>query len=323
MKPLTLFLFFFSCFFLFAREATGLREIKTGDPLPDSKELTLSKTQGNKLILYVKSDDIKSITLFKTFARVLGNKGKTAEGLTLFLVDANPSPDRRITAVYDSVTVKKQLIADSGREIYGSLGVIVIPTLLFVTRENTLHSLVAGYRDNLPMFFSSHLDTLIKGKPPVDVYKAADHRLKQRGVSKMLSQAFLLMVNGDYTLAGSIYRKTLDKDPENSEARLGTGYSMLLADKTEKSLAYFTALKEKKETKRILLGYYLSLSMKETTDRRLEELARLAQLEPRFFMVIFKAAGILDKAGKDRLSKAVYRHSYKVLLRKVRRSKAK
>jgi hypothetical protein len=80
-------------------------------------------------------------------------------------------------------------------------------------------------------------------------------------------------------------------------------------------------LKTKKESKRVLLGYYLCQAIKAPTDEVLALTAESAQLEPQFFFVVFRAGEILDKAGKCEESKAVYRHAYKVLLRHLRRNK--
>lgn len=309
-----------SCLFLFSADASGLREIKIGDKLPDKEQLAAFKKPGSKAILYIKSTNLKSIAFFKTFARLLGDKKETAD-LTLFVVDASPVTDQRVTTVLDSIKIKKQLIQDEDRKIYGSLGVIVIPSLVLVSGDDTLHSLVAGYRANLPMFFKSHLGTLLQGKSAGNVYKSGDELLQKRKSSKMLKQAFHLLANRDFDLAGSIYKKSLELAPENIEAQLGMGYSLFLAEKTGESLDYFGKLKTKNKSKRILLGYYLSKYTKEPSEEDLSQIAALSQLEPRFYFICFHAGALLEKAGKCEQSSAVFKHSYSVLLRNHRRNK--
>ena len=311
-------LFLAAC--LLPAQVTGLREIKIGDKLPDKAELQRFKTPGNKLLLYIKSSDIKSIAFFKGLAGVIEDS-KTKTDVTLYVVDAEPETDKRLTPVYDTLKVKKEIIRDTDRKIYGELGVIVIPTLLFINNDHTLHSMIAGFHSNLADFFKSYLTALSKGVPPEDVYKAAEERIRQAKITKMIKQAFLLMVNGNAELAGSMYKKAAEKDPENIDAQLGFGYSLLFSDKIDEGLAYFTELKAKNENKRVLLGYYLCQAAQSPTDDVLAKTTEFAQLEPQFFFVAYKAGEILDKAGKCEESKAVYRHAYKVLLRHHRRNK--
>jgi tetratricopeptide (TPR) repeat protein len=317
-----LFLFFMS-FFILSGQITGLREIKVGDKLPSKESFGVFKAAGNKLILYLKSGDLKSIAFFKTLADTLSSPLEKKKDLTLYVVDANPAvagSDNRISSIFDSLKINKQLVPDEERRLYGDLGVIVIPTLILVTGDNTVHSLIAGSRPNLTMFFKTYLNALAKGEAPENVYEKGDRLIKEKKIMKMQKQAYLLLVNGNYELAGSMYRKVLEASPGNEEAELGIGYSLIFRDKTADASAYFAALKEKGENKRVLLGYYLCESVKGEEDS-LAELAHLSLLESRFFFVIFKAAEILDKAGKCEESKATYRRGYEVLLRHYRRNK--
>ncbi|MCP5107055.1 MAG: tetratricopeptide repeat protein [bacterium] len=307
-------------FLLFSAQVTGLREIKVGDKLPGKESLRIFDAKGNKLILYIKSQDIKSIAFFK---RLTGTFKVKKKDVKLYIVDANPAPetDKRLSAIYAGLKVEKELVRDGERKIYGDLGIIVIPTLLFVTGDNTLHSIIAGNHPNLPLFFKSHFNALLDGKPPENVYEKEDRLLKEKKVLKMLNQGFFLLVNGNFDLAHGIYRKAAAAHPENQEARLGVGYSLIFMDKIEEALAYFTGLKEKDTDNRVLLGYYLCQSMKAPTEESLEKTAYLAQRETRFYFVAFQAGLVLDKAGKCEESKKVFRHSYKVLLRHQRRNK--
>lgn len=315
------FLLFITSFFLLAGQATGLREIKEGDKLPAKESLGVFKAKGNKLILYIKSGDIKSIAFFKNLAGLL--KGK--KDLALYVVDANPADgtDKRFSSVYDGLKIEKSLLPDEERKIYGDLGVIVIPTLMLVSGDNTLHSVIAGSRPNLNMFFKSYLDALIKGEPPVNVYEEADRQRKEDKIRKMLNQGNLFLLNGNFEPANLLYRKALEAAPENEEAKLGVGYSLLFMDKIDEALDYFTVLKEKEENNRVLLGYHLCRAIKQTpeAEESLEQAARLSMLENRYFFIIFKAAGVLDKAGKCEESKVAYRRGYEVLLRHYRRNK--
>ena len=113
---------------------------------------------------------MKSIAFFKTLVKNLG-ENKT---LKLFLVDVNSSLDKRISSLYETMKIKKQLIQDDKRRIYGELGIIVLPTLLGVTKENKLHSVIPGLRDNLDLFFQTYISALLRGHQPEDVFSSTN-----------------------------------------------------------------------------------------------------------------------------------------------------
>ena len=129
------------------------------------------------------------------------------------------------------------------------------------------------------------------------------------------------MINENFHLAQKIYQEATALEPQCSEALLGLGYTLLFQKKTEKSLAYFADLRSQMESKRVLLGYYLCKSIKEPSDTSLKNISALSSVEPRFFTVIFKAAMLLDQAGKCKESKELFRRGYEVLLRHLRRNK--
>jgi len=348
MKIKCLVFFFCIELLLFSGEAAGLRKIKTGEKIPTGGVLSVFNEPGNKLILYVKSGDTKSVAFLKAVARTLESKQdilKEKTTLTLFLVDGVPSgtppggTDPRFTALLDALKIPSRVIPDGERAIYGELGVIIVPSLLFVDDQQTLHSLTAGLRSNLDMFLRENLQAMTAHKKSADVYLAAEVDRKDLKVAKLLNQAFKLMMNNNYELAASMYGKALEMNPKNIEAQLGAGYALLFMEKIDAALNHFTSLIPQartdqsptvqpqaapdKQNKRVELGYLLCKALKSPDEETLTHLAQSALMEPNFFMVVCKAADILDQAGKHPLSSKVYQRAYHVLLRKVRRSKLK
>ncbi len=309
--------------FMFFTQTSSLREIKIGDPIPADGTLAKFKTAGPKAILYIKSSDLKSITFFKNFSSVIKKSRKRGKknhaGLKLFVVDAAPAPDDRAQAIYQPLTIQKEYVRDAGRKIYGRLGIIVLPTLVLVNPDHTLHSFVAGNKANLNLFFTSYLRALLKGAPAGNVLESAAQQVQKKKIFKLLNQAFRLLINKSPELAEAMYQSVLKQDPENGEAILGRGYSLLLMEKTADALDFFTAKKKTGDGRRVLLGHLLCSAAAEPSEETLARLARAAQLEPRFFNVSFHAAQLLEKAGKCQLARDVYRHSYSVLLRRVTR----
>lgn len=305
------------CFFTVFQSNHRLRELKIGDEIRVIEGLNIQNFKGHKILVFIKSDQMKSIAFFKKLIENLEDN----ESLKLYLIDLNSTFDRRILSIYENLKIKKELITDEKSKIYGRLGIIVLPTLLSVTKENRLHSIIPGYRDNLDMFFQTYINALLQEKQPRDVFAIVDEQIKKKRINRLLKQAFLLMVNENFDLAQKTYQRAVELESQNREALLGIGYSLLFQKQFEKSLNHFADLKQRTESKRVLLGYYLCEAIKEPTDVALKNISTLSLIEPRFFMIIFEAATLLDKAGKYLESKELFRHGYEVLLRHFRRNK--
>ena len=296
--------------------AQGLRNLKPGDKLPDTPALSIFKAGEQKLILYFNSSRDKNTAFYK---ELVSNLGTSKDIDILYLVDTNSEMGPEVSSSYSALTLAKQYVPDVERKIYGELGIIVLPTLIFVNGDNVLHSVVAGSRSNLNLVLQSHLKAFAQGVPPEDVAQSAANQKKSNTLDRLNEQAFQLMVGREYELAHSMYTKALKTDPNNEIANLGMGYALIFMQKTEEASEHFLRLKEAGDSKRPMLGFYLSSAIKTPTEENLKELASYSQLESNFFFVIFKAAQILDKAGKSEESKMAYKQAYDVLLRTYRR----
>jgi tetratricopeptide (TPR) repeat protein len=301
--------------FFFPAAMTGLRELHPGDMLPKTETMEVFKSGENKLILFIDSLQDRSVVFFDQLAGIF--KGK--EKIGFFLVDSNPMLGAKADVIFQKLDMLKKYIPDQDRKLYGELGIIVLPTLVLVDSNDRLHSVISGFRDNLPAFFQSYLQALLAGQPPQDVYQAAGERQRQEKLSQALQQAHILMVNEDYPLAFSAYKKALGIDPDSVEAFLGMGYSLFFQDKIDESLAKFTELKQKNENKAAFLGYYLCQAEKGLTEDVLTGLSKSYTLETIFFSAVFKAALVLEKAGKCDQSREAMRLAYEILLRNYRR----
>ncbi|MGB2906938.1 MAG: hypothetical protein WBB73_07545, partial [Candidatus Aminicenantaceae bacterium] len=98
------------------------------------------------------------------------------------------------------------------------------------------------------------------------------------------------------------------------------GYSLMFLQRLDESVEYFNQLTESRDSKRALLGYHLCRTLMAPAEEDLNEVAALCLLEPRFFVVIFQAAEVLDRAGKSEESKMAFKHAYDVLLRAYKRN---
>ena len=312
-----IFLTLLLTFCIFPADVDGLREIKVGDKIPQISELKPFEGKGKLILLYLRSDDPKSVVFFRQFSKAYNSR----KNLNFVLVDVNNQTDKRVMILYDKLKGEKKSINDPERRIYGDLGIIVMPSLLFIDEAGILNSLIVSYRSNLGLFFKNHLLALEKGENPGDVYKEFDKKLEKRKLNRLTGQAFTLIIDGNYQLAGNMYKKAVEKDTENAEAGLGYGFALIMQDKIEESEVFFTEALKSKDSKRLKFGLYLSRSITDPSDENLKNLSRFSLIEPSFFPAIYKAAEILQGNGKTELSNKVFKRSYRVLLRTYRRNK--
>ncbi len=313
-----LILSLFLAFYIFPSNIEGLREIKAGDKVPVTGELSfLNEFNTELLVLYLKSDEIKSITFLRQLSKSFSLKNR----FHLYIVDSNPETDQRVLKIINRIKVKIKRINDPERKIYGNLGIIVLPTLLYINDDKVLNSFIAGYRANLDIFFRSHLRSLLKGEKPEDVYRKYDKKLEKRKINRMLKQAFTLLTDKNIELSHRIYKKTSDQFKDNLEALFGVGFTLLKMRKQKEAEDFFKKADPEGSNKRLTFGLYLAKSFTDPSEENLKKLHDLAVLEPHFFPAVFEAGLLLEKSGKKEFSSSVFKHAYKALFRSYRRNK--
>lgn len=293
----------------------GLRNLKVGDKLPLTEAMEIFIPGQPKLLLCMNSGREQNEDFFNELVSEIGENAD----LKFFLIDTNQELEGRIAASYDALKFAKQLVPDKDKKIFGDLGIIVLPTLIFVTKENVLHSYIAGYHSNLNLEFRSYLDAFAKGVPPENLAEKAEKTMEDRQISKLLTQGFQLMTSQNYDLAHLTFQKAWEIDSDNEGAILGIGYALLFMDKVDESLGHFAELVKTSDSPRAQLGYYLCLAVSAPSEETSDKIASLSLLEPRYFFVIYKAAEILEKAGRHEESTMAYKKAYDVLLRLNRR----
>ncbi|MEN8222261.1 MAG: hypothetical protein ABFR36_03290 [Acidobacteriota bacterium] len=312
-----IFLTLLLTFYIFPADIEGLRDIHVGEKVPLGKELKFIEGQGKTILLYLKSDDLRSVAFLRQFLKSYNPGKKTS----FVLVDVNPETDQRVMTLFNKLKGNRKNLNDPLRVIYGGLGIVVMPSLIFIDESGLLNSVIVSYRPNLGMFFKEHLKALAKGEKPGDVYGEKDKKLAQRKKNRVAEQAFTLIVDGNYQLAGSMYKKVIENDNKDIEAHIGYGLIMIERGETQKAVKMFNDTLKNNDSKRLQFGLYLSLSSGDPSEENLTNLARFALLEPSFFPAVFKAGEILENNGKVEESIKVFKRSYKILLRKLRRKK--
>jgi tetratricopeptide (TPR) repeat protein len=295
--------------FAFSAYGEGLRNLKVGDKLPAGGALEIFRTPEAKILLCLDSSRPEGAEFFEALAAVLDG----AADFKVFLIDVNREKNGRIGPSYDGLKIAKAYVPDPEKKIYGELGVIVLPTLLFLTKDNALHSYVAGFRSNLALILRSHVDGFRQGKSPDDPARRGDRILDERGREGDLDKGFRMLAGQNYALAAEAYRKALDLDAGDEAAQLGYGYALLLGSRRSEGVEHFSAMMGKRDDRRAALGYHLGRALTSPSEEDLKRIAELSILETSFFPAVAKAAEILDQAGRIEDAKRAYRHAFNVL----------
>ncbi|MCJ7581746.1 MAG: hypothetical protein MUP98_14590 [Candidatus Aminicenantes bacterium] len=293
----------------------GLRDLKVGDKLPKTEALSVFNVPKNKLILCLNSGRENNISFFQEIVPILEEQ----KNVTLFLVDVNQSLDNRIGSNFNSLRMEKSYIPDADHKIFSDLGIIVLPTILFVDKMNVLHSYLASNSSNIRLIVKTHLEAFLEGKKPDDLAQIYQKRATESMTNRYLEQAFQMMIDREHELALSLFKKAAEADPRSETAHLGIGFTQIFMQKYDDSIDYFTKLTSDNNDKRIQFGLYLSQAAKQPTEENLSKIAEMSQIETQFFIAVYMAAEILDRAGKTEESKNTFRHAYDILFKTYRK----
>ncbi len=89
---------------VFPSGVNGLREIKRGEKLPTVNEMQFIKKKGKSVLMYIKSDDLKSVTFLRQFLKVY-EKGIKVK---FYLIDMNMETDKRVVTIFEKIKVRKE-----------------------------------------------------------------------------------------------------------------------------------------------------------------------------------------------------------------------
>lgn len=303
------------CFSMTLIYAYGLRNLNVGDKLPVTEFTKVFQTANNKLILVGNSKKTKTYTYLKDVVKAIGENNN----IQLFFVDTNSKFGENVKQIFDSYKGEKNYITDSDKTIFGQLGVIVLPTLLYVNKDNVLHSYVSGKKHDLALLIAEDLKAMETGKKAGNIYKEFNEKKAEKKFMQKHNQAFKMYINGDYALAASIFKK-LNNEKLSDDSALGYIYSLLLDDRVDEALAFFSGLsEEKRKENRMSFANALINVVKNPGKQQYEAIADSCHYETKYFSVIFFAGELLNKQGEKELSSTVYKQAYKVLWNTYRR----
>ncbi len=218
-----------------------LRKMKIGDKMP---EFSLIDTNGNEfeyqhnrnrilVVAFLSPGQKQSKNAIDDIARILEDPEIKSSGLDVVGVMTRP-PESGLKPPFP-------ILLDSKYELWGKLGVIAMPTVLIVGKDDRLSWIKAGHSYDFAPALHSHLrfELGIDGqKVPEDTVEAralSNDTVASR-VSRHLHMAKILEEKGRFDSAIAEVRKALALDPDSTGPALELGELFCRAGKSKQAL---------------------------------------------------------------------------------------
>lgn len=257
-----------SLFLSFSPALAGPRNINPGDPIGvlkltalDGAAVDSSTWSGRPSVwLFISPRQNSSERAMLALQKIVDDTPPPGLAAVLLTTDAEHLPELRDFAARNRIRMPIGL--DAGRQQYGRLGIIVMPTLLLVNRDGKLHQSMPGYEPGYEHVLGAHVQFLTgrinekelavrisASRPARDMSRERAERLTQsaevmlgRGLKAeaaaeleramktdphyhkaALDLALLKTATGDSKAADALLDKVLQADPHEREARLVIG----------------------------------------------------------------------------------------------------
>ncbi len=294
--------------------ALGVRNLRPGTIIPDLPVWEPVRSHVPGMVLFVDSAEPATKDIMESVASVMG------KDLHLVVVDVS-AQEPPADSWKNEWTSRERVywVNDRDRSLYGLAGVIVMPTVLFVTADNRINSELAGARRDYALFLEEHARALRSGEEPADPYKKALQHEKERDMEQKIEQASHMAEGGNTGLAVQLFRKLADTYPDSREVQLNLGYTLILESRYEEAEVIFRNLTAADGNPRYRLGLYFCLLQKDDSEENWKGLASHVRFEPDHHLVIREAARLLERKGRYKEAAQAYRQAYRVLWKSCRR----
>ena len=283
----------------------------------EGKPFPVAKSRAKVLLLvFVRSDQEPSKKALESVERLCTSLGK--EGFEAFAIVPLGKDEQLEKEAFGKGRAFSTLI-DRGREVSGSLRVIVTPTTFVLDEKRTVVVEYPGYdpsyerviegwsRFAFGMISRKELDRILT--PPTqeqspEVLKASRH----------IQLAKALVEHGQEELALAEVVKATEVAPEYVPGHIEAGLLYLTMEKYEEALARFEkALKLEPENHEALLGMGMTLSAKGKLDEAEQTLLEAIRLNPRPERAHYELGKVYEKKGDK--ERALFH--YKEALKKI------
>ena len=219
----------------------GLRKMKLGDTMP---EFSLTDTEGKTfeyrhdrnrvlVVVFLSAGQKQSESAVADVAQVLEDPKIKAERFDLIGVMTQPPEDGLKTAF--------PILLDPDYKLWGRLGIIAMPTVLIVTKDDELSWIKAGHSYDFAPSLHSHLLFVLGiagDEEPQDSVeaRALNNKTTASRVTRHLQMARMLEEKGRLDSAIAEVGKARALDPDSVEPALVLGELLCRAGKSKEAL---------------------------------------------------------------------------------------
>lgn len=301
-----------------ASRAWALRNLKEGDPAPSfrlqnvsGKEDSLEARRGRPVVLlYWRPGQLFSEQAAAALAELHGRFASAGvDFLSLVHVDEQ-SPDVKGAAA----KLPFPVLLDPAREVYGSYGLFVLPTIVVLDKEHRVKACLASFRRETAGEVDDLLSSLLGRKARA---KAAAPAAPARTEPPGLVLGRKLVEDRRYEEALPLLKEAVsDADPAfSSEARLLTGRALLETGRAEQSRVELEACIKSpscpRQAKTFLGKALLDLGKADAAETVLKE---ASMLNPEASLPRYYLGQLYEKSGRKDEALALYRKALDRLL---------
>jgi tetratricopeptide (TPR) repeat protein len=220
---------------LFGMEQSGdageLRNLKTGETVPDvalrelgGDDVSLHQHKGNVVVLVFLSAQQRSSEEASVAAHRIVEDFNAAD-VELLFATADAAQTAYFRVQRDKSNVHDPLLLDFERELYGELGLIVLPTTIVIDRDGRLAHVISGFKSDYRHVLESYILHAIGELTDEGLARALESESFQRNqtedkIARHRSAAKLLRNNSLYDDAHSELKAALAIDPDHEGAIL-------------------------------------------------------------------------------------------------------
>lgn len=297
-----------------------LRKMKLGDKMP---EFSLTDTKGNKfeykhnrkrilVVAFLSSGQKQSKSAVNDIMQILQNPQIKTASLDVVGVMTQPPED--------DIKPAFPIILDSKYKLWGQLGIIAMPTVLIVGKDDKLSWIKAGHSFDFAPALHSHLNYELgiagKAVPEETVEAKALHNdTTASRVKRHLHMADILKKKGRYDSAIAEIRKAQALDPDSIEPALELGEILCRAGKSKEALDAVVKVKtvtRKDKARRLIICGWAKRQMGNLQPAQ-EDLLEATKLDPKSARGYFELGRLYMAKGDKDNALAAYQQALMII----------
>ena len=310
-----------------AARGDELRNVKIGQPVPD---FVLATVDGGKVSLA----DLKGRTVILAYVSAKQRSSEAAtldaqtvfrsmnrEDVSLVFVTADAGEAVYFRQHRDRTKVHEPLGLDFDRDLYGGLGLIVMPTTIVIDGEGKLAHVIAAYKSDYEHVLGAYVKHTLgiiddeQLKSQLEAHSFQRDRPKDR-IARHRAAAGLLRKNGLSGDAENELKSALKIDANHVDTLLDLASLYVTTDRVTEALNIVSGvLKDKPKNRRAKLVYGIVLYHADRLDEAEKILREALVLNPDPVQTYYHLGMIYEKRGEMDKAAEHYREALSRLLK--------